>query len=94
MTDEQLNERLHEIMGLKCCYWWLRGNEHNFSNNKDWRAFGVMWEWLQTRHGYEEFMHKYGYGSNKIGWYLKECYISPRALAEAVVEFFKEVSHD
>lgn len=53
-----------------------------------WEGFGILWEWLSKRHGYGAFMHRYGYGSEEVGWYLKECFINPRALAEAVVEFF------
>ena len=109
-TDDELNKRLHKIMELcwhelsdiqegtpfKCKHCTVIMTKlRNFNIDfLTWEGFGIVWEWLQTRHGYEAFMHKHGYGSNDIGWYLKERYISPRALAEAVIEFFEGASHD
>ncbi len=106
MTDIDLNKRLHEILGLcwhersandefKCaqCPRFLSPDREIDEYRIDfltWEGFGILWKWLLTRHGYEGFMHKHRYGSEQTGWYLKECYISPRLLAETVVEFFEE----
>lgn len=106
--DEELNKRLHEIMGLcfhvrsanqciKCHRTLVKatggGTFECLPANIDfltWEGFGILFTWLKTRHGYGGFMHKYGYGSDQTGWYLRDYYIDPHASAEAVCEFFKE----
>ena len=89
-TDEELNKRMHEIMGLcfhvqepdgrplfcqKCHRFIIK---HDFT--VDWSAFGIAWEWIQNHPGWYSFWHKY--------WHTN--LISPLKLAEAIVEFFKE----
>lgn len=66
---------------------------HNFLA---WEGFGVAWEWLQKYERKIEFFSQLNgyYGSTSceidvlqvIPW----TYVNPRALAEAIVEFFKE----
>ena len=103
-TDKELNKRIHEIMGLcwhKCecknnegshfcihCkneyfdfessqYVYINSPKYNFLT---WEGFGILWEWIQNHPGWYSFWHKY--------WHTN--LISPRALSEAMVEFFKE----
>ena len=98
MSDEELNKKLHEIIGL-CwhehksnmldpirlsvnygCIKCGKGFIYSYYNLLTWEGFGIMWEFMQKHPGWYDFWHHY--------WLTK--LISPRALAEAVVEFFGE----
>ena len=121
-TDEQLNKRLHEIVGLcwheygvtlteyyteciKCVrcsesYWRTPPPRLDFVNT--WEGFGILWEFMQKHEQYSEFILFYGGQdfiqktpkSGEYEDYLRIEYISPHALAKAVVEFFEEKTND
>ena len=98
MSDEEINKRIHEVMGL--CFHVRSTNQcircHKILikavgagefeclpanlNFLTWEGFGLMWEFMQKHPGWYNFWHHY--------WHTK--LINPRALAEAVVEFFEE----
>lgn len=88
MNNEELNKRIHELLGFK----WYEGDSADFGYNyeftKEWRAFGYLWEWWQKQEKWEDFLFESDSEMCCIG--LK--YVSPRGLAEATVEFFKEDS--
>ena len=92
MTDDELNKRMHEIMGLcwhvqevdgrplfcqKCHRFIIK---HDFT--VDWSAFGIAWEWIHQKRSMSDF-HTI---LDSVELYL----LSPRTLSEAIVEFFKE----
>ena len=123
-TDEELNKRMHEIMGLcwhECQCMSYEDNhfcrhckreyydyesplnvyvvqpKYNFLT---WEGFGIAWEWLQKHERWSEFLD-YCMAQVYHNWDcipidihtilpLPENIVSPRALAEAIVEFFKE----
>ena len=103
MTDIELNKEIHRILGLcwhKCncidnedhfcivckqSYFNYESAQHVYTNQPKynfltWEGFGVLWEWVQKHPAWYTFWHHY--------WYTK--LINPRALAEAIAEFFKE----
>ncbi len=107
-TDEELNKRLHEIMGL-CwhehkpnifdpirlsvdygCIKCGKGFIYSYNNLLTWEGFGVLWEWLQKHEEWEKFMEKWGIPGHYREWLINTELINSRALAEAVVRFFKE----
>ena len=63
-----------------------------------WAGFGILWEFIQEHEQYSEFILIYGEQdfiqktpkSGQYEDYLRTEYISPSALAKAVVEFFEE----
>ena len=98
MTDLELNKRLHEILNLcwheslkdsEQCSKFLSGYRCDNIDFLAWEGFGVLWKWLQKHEKREKFffiLHKGRRPTDMIYIHL----INPRALAEAVVEFFKE----
>lgn len=102
--SDELNRRLHEIMGLcfhvrttnQCikCHKILikavgRGEYECLPANINfltWEGFGILWEWLQKHKKFQNFLWEQD-GDNCC---LQINLINPRALAEAVAEFFKE----
>lgn len=94
MTNDELNKRVHEIMGLKYYY--------NFTGNWQTSAyeFGMMFEFMQKHERWEEFVpftwHWYRETIIETKPWLNVIHvrlISPRPFAEAMVSFF-EASHD
>lgn len=96
MTDIELNKRIHEIMGLK--YYEGPSEEdvwYNYNFLTEWRAFGLMWEFMQKHKQREEFIREYGgesYYSNihRTKLFMGVKFISPRPFAEAMVNFFEK----
>ena len=87
-TDEELNKRMHEIIGLcyhtgadsLICSRCIDQTDYDFT--KDWSAFGIAWEWIHQKRSMSDFYTIL----DSIELYL----LSPRTLSEAMVEFFKE----
>lgn len=85
LTDEQINKRLHELMGL--C-WHI--------DNTEWDGFGILWTWLQKHERWEEFWLKRleGVARSRSETIMGMCQlISPPILSRAIVKFFEE-THD
>ena len=94
-TDDELNKEIHRILG-RCWHEFVPSDDTlewicNHCNKKEteignsinfltWEGFGVLWEFMQKQPGWYTFWHHY--------WHTN--LINPHALAEAVVEFFKE----
>ena len=99
MTDEEINKRLHEIMGL-CWHesdgsslyepWsWCAKCKYKFYDNTDfinWYGFGILWKWTQKHEKWFDILKIDNCTSIDI------VYISPRNLAKAIVRFFETVS--
>ena len=112
MTDEEINKRIHKIIGLcwheneldNCEYDKLdiykcnkcrRYYSDNMKSVNTWVGFGILWEFMQKHEQFSEFILIYGgqdfiQKTSKSGEYedyLRIEYISPPALAKAVMEF-------
>lgn len=104
MTNEEINKRIYELLGLcqhkrnlsnlRCvhCNRWYAEDDILFFC-KDWKAFGVLWEWWQKHEKFEVFFSKVLFdgmstGKRTISQIVAELLV-PRGLAEATVEFFK-----
>lgn len=106
LTDEQINKRIHELMGL-CQHKWNKAMYQNtwicsicglhtdtlpvtMDFTTSWEGFGLIWEWLQKHERWEEFLNHYGYSWNYKQRLIDLNIISPPAMSKAVVEFFGE----
>ena len=104
MTDEKLNQRLHEIVGLCWHEWGVTITSYYTEHIKCtkcpenyWRTPPPLLDFVNTWEGFGilwEFMHKHERWEDFISATMssgRNLYlISPTALAKAVVEFFKE----
>ena len=87
MTDIEINKRIHEILGSR--------EDIEGMDFLTWQGFGLLWEWLQTDKLRTKFQNCYGGLGILTGWFNPYCaimkrVISPRALAEAIVELSQE----
>lgn len=95
MNNEEINKIIHRLLTCECdkC-----GKPFDITKNLDfttsWEAFGILWEWWQKHPKFENF--RYGHilfpecADSRGGRHININVISPRTLAEATVEFFKE----
>ena len=106
MTNEELNKRMHEIIGLcypdrepKSIICRQHGMVHpKYDFTSDWSAFGLLWSWMQEHEKWDAFI--YQLPSMKEGDYgvvddisyplIQTYYVNPLNLSTAIVEFFKE----
>lgn len=100
MTNEELNKRIHEILGM--CWHsghWVQGwrmtcdtcGDQDFKNidfTTSWPGFGILWEWWQKQEKFTDFLREAS--ADRLGFIYWKVVSSPLALAEATVEFFKE----
>ena len=89
MTDEQLNKRLHEIMGIKWYSEYLEDTGYNYDLVHSWRGFGILWEFIQEHPRRGEMLKKWEREDDSGTMYIEEWIIDPSSLAEIVVEFFE-----
>lgn len=109
-TDDELNKRIHEILGM-CLHetrrngfytnvWVCNKCKENFefSGTLDfttsWEGFGILWGFMQKHEKFEVFFSKILFdgiasGKRTISQIVAEL-LSPLALTQATVEFFKE----
>ena len=99
MTDEDLNKRIYELMGLcwhegsmrckKCGAYIDNIDSSNIDFCRTWEGFGILWEWWQQQPEWEsaKFICTYFLLYNQR-WYLDLTKISPLELAEATVKLF------
>lgn len=106
-TDEELNKRIHEILGIcwhneiseiwqECltCHKYGDDIEVRMDFTTSWAGFGILIEWWQKHEKFEVFFSKILFdgiasGKRTISQIVAEL-LSPLALTEATVKFFKE----
>ena len=63
----------------------------NLDFTQDWEGFGIAWGWLDVNEFRAEFITRHNqHPINSSFSCVDVRFISPRALAEAIAEFFKE----
>ena len=92
MNDEQLNKRIHEIMGIRWYSGYLEDIGYNYDFVHTWRGFGMLWEFMQEHERWEEFIEKHGsyvlIKRREQASCIYSKYINPQMFAKAVEEFF------
>lgn len=90
MTNEEINKRIHELMGL--C--WYQNIDHNYNFTSDWSAFGMLWEWMQKHEKWEKFLIDNSKFLSPKDWvqipFVPIHLINPFNFSTAFVEFFKQ----
>ena len=101
MNDEQLNKRIHEIMGIRWHSGYLEDIGYNYDFVHTWRGFGILWEFMQEHEYIVKLKFRDYVWGELVGhgdWVsdladadaIPESLLSPLALAKAVEGFFEE----
>lgn len=94
MTDEELNKRLHEIMGIKWYTEYLEDTGYNYDFVHTWRGFGILLEFMKGHGKWGDFIKTQcsliSVFLSCHAYHVPAVLISPPTFAKAVGEFFEE----